>query len=195
MRVISGIRKGHKLKSSKGQTTRPTEDRIKESLFNILGKLKEDSLVLDLFAGSGSIGIEFLSREAKAAYFIDSSYDSIKTIKENLTHTKLLEDAFVYKKDSLSAIEFFKDQDLKFDYIYIDPPFKNHELLFNVLKNLNKYTILKNDGIIIIEHEKSLKLDTEISAFKMIDSRNYGSKSISFFKITKEVVYESDISR
>ena len=70
MRVISGIRKGHKLKSPKGKEIRPTEDRIKESLFNILGPLKEDSLVLDLFAGTGSIGVEFLSRGAKIVYFI-----------------------------------------------------------------------------------------------------------------------------
>lgn len=195
MRVISGIRKGHKLKSPKGQVTRPTEDRIKESLFNILGTLKKESLALDLFSGSGSIGIEFLSRGADGVYFIDSSNDSISTIKENLNHTKLLEDSFVYKKDSLKAIEFLKDKNLKFDYIYIDPPFENHQLLFNVFKKLNEHSILKDDGIIMVEHEKKLKLDEEISDFKMMDSRNYGSKSITFFKIPKEEVDESNLSR
>ena len=84
MRVISGSRKGHKLKSPKGENTRPTEDRIKESIFNILGNIKNNSLVLDLFAGTGSIGIEFLSRGAESCYFIDLSNDSIKIIKENL---------------------------------------------------------------------------------------------------------------
>ena len=194
MRVISGIRKGHKLKSPKGQSTRPTEDRIKESLFNILGVLHKDSLALDLFSGSGSIGIEFLSRGANIVYFIDSSYDSISIIKENLSHTRLLENALVYKKDSIGAINFLKEKDLKFDYIYIDPPFENHDLLFNTLKGLNNNPILKDNGLIIIEHEKKLKLDSFTAGFEMIDNRNYGSKSLTFFKISKEETYESNIS-
>ncbi len=88
MRVISGDKKGFKLKAPKGMDTRPTEDRIKESLFNILGPINENSIVLDLFSGSGSIGIEFLSRGgAKFVYFIDNSNLSISTIKENIAHT------------------------------------------------------------------------------------------------------------
>lgn len=192
--MISGIRRGHKLKSPKGQSTRPTEDRIKESLFNILGPLKKDSVALDLFSGSGSIGIEFLSRGAERVYFIDSAYDSINTIKENLSHTRLSEYAMVYKKDSIEAIKFLKGMDLKFDYIYIDPPFENHELLFNTLSILNNYSILKEDGIIIIEHEKKMYLDKDIEGFKMVDYRDYGSKSITFFKVSKEEIHESNIS-
>nr|WP_300005412.1 16S rRNA (guanine(966)-N(2))-methyltransferase RsmD [Tissierella sp.] len=195
MRVISGIRKGHKLKSPKGQLTRPTEDRIKESLFNILGILNKESIVLDLFSGSGSIGIEFLSRGAKEVYFIDSSLDSINTIRENLNHTRLLENSVVYKKDSLQAIRFLKDKSIKFDYIYIDPPFENHELIFNVLKNLGKHPILKENSMIIIEHEKKLNLSDNLSVFEIIDSRDYGSKAITFLKSPKEVIYESNISR
>ncbi|OLS01722.1 16S rRNA (guanine(966)-N(2))-methyltransferase RsmD [Tissierella creatinophila] len=195
MRVISGISKGHKLKSPKGQNTRPTEDRIKESLFNILGTLKKDSLVLDLFAGSGAIGIEFLSRGANKAYFVDSSYESIKTVKENLEHTKFLEYATIYKKDSIGVISFLKDQGLKFDYIYIDPPFEKHDLLFTVLEHINRYHILHKDGVIMIEHEKQLELDEAIINFEKIDFRNYGSKSITFLKGLKEEVNESNISR
>lgn len=184
MRVISGISKGHKLKSPKGQKTRPTEDKIKESLFNILVPLKKDALVLDLFAGSGSIGIEFLSRGAHKAYFIDSSYDSIKVIKENLEHTKLLNSSVVYKKDSISAISFLKNKKFKFDYIYIDPPFENHDLLFNALTHINVHNILYEDGIIIIEHEKSLELDNNIEGFEKLDFRNYGNKAITFLKLS-----------
>lgn len=183
MRVISGISKGHKLKSPKGEDTRPTEDRIKESLFNILGNLNSDDLVLDLFAGSGSIGIEFLSRGVEKTYFIDVSYDSIKAIKENLSHTKLLDRALIYKKDSLSAISFLKDNGMKFDYIYIDPPFRDHALLASVLNSLKDYNILRNDGLIIIEHEKKLELDKYIEGFKKVDLRNYGNKSITFLKL------------
>lgn len=183
MRVISGISKGHKLKAPKGQATRPTDDRIKESLFNILGNLNSDDLVLDLFAGSGSIGIEFLSRGVEKTYFIDCSYDSIKIIKENLSHTKLLDRAIVYKKDSINAISFFHDKGIEFDYIYIDPPFRDHDLLSSVLNSLKDYHILKNDGLIIIGHEKRLELDKYIEGFKNLDSRNYGNKSITFLKL------------
>ena len=195
MRVISGISKGHKLKSPKGQNTRPTEDRIKESLFNIIGTLKKDSLVLDLFAGSGAIGIEFLSRGANKAYFVDLSNDSITTVKENLKHTNLLEYATIYRKDSIGVISFLKEQGLKFDYIYIDPPFEKHDLLFNVLNYINRYQILDEDGIIMIEHEKRLELDNAIKNFEKIDFRNYGSKAITFLKILKEESDEGNISR
>lgn len=184
MRVISGKSRGHQLKSPKGNIARPTEDRIKESLFNILGTIKTDALVLDLFAGSGAIGIEFLSRGAQKAYFIDHSYSCIQIIKENLMHTKLLENAIIYKKDSIDAISFFKNNNISFDYIYIDPPFQNHNLLFSILDSLKKHDILKNDGIIIIEHERGLELYKEIDGFKINDFRNYGNKSITFLQST-----------
>lgn len=195
MRVISGISKGHKLKSPKGQNTRPTEDRIKESLFNILGSLKEDAVVLDLFAGSGAIGIEFLSRGANKVYFVDSSYDSIITVKENLKHTNFLEHSTVYKKDSISVVSFLKEKDLRFDYIYIDPPFEKHDLLFKVLDHIYRYQILHEDGIIMIEHEKKLELDKATINFEKTDFRNYGSKAITFLKVLKEEINESNISR
>lgn len=182
MRVISGSRKGHKLKTPKGQNTRPTEDRIKESLFNILGNLKKEDLVLDLFAGTGGIGIEFLSRGVKSCYFIDSSHDSIKTIKENLSHTKFLDNSFVYKKDSIVAIKFLREKKLKFDYIYIDPPFKNHKLLFNILDSLNNNSILKDNGLIIVEHENKVDIEKNLNNFQVVDTRKYGSKSITFIK-------------
>lgn len=182
MRVISGSRKGHKLKSPKGQDTRPTEDRIKESLFNILGNFEKDDLVLDLFAGTGSIGIEFLSRGVGLCYFVDLSKDSINTIKENLSHTKFLENSVVYKKDSIAAIKYLKGKKMKFNYIYIDPPFKNHKLLFNVLNTLSDYSILSENGIIIIEHENKLDLEEKINKFTIFDTRPYGSKTISFMK-------------
>ncbi len=130
MRVISGLRKGHKLKSPKGQDIRPTEDRIKESLFNIIGPLKKESLVLDLFAGTGSIGIEFLSRGAKFVYFIDSSNESIRIIKDNLSLTKFLDSASIHKMDSINSIKFLREKGILFDYIFIDPPYEKHNLFF-----------------------------------------------------------------
>lgn len=183
MRVISGLRKGHRLKAPKGIDVRPTEDKIKESLFNILGNINRDAVVLDLFGGSGSIGIEFLSRGAKECYFVDISDKSIDSIKENLSHTKLLEFATVIRSDAKRAIINFYNKGLKFDYIYLDPPFRREGLLLDILDTIDKYPILKNHGSLVVEHEKELVLEEVILNFKKIDDRRYGSKTIAFFNV------------
>lgn len=182
MRVISGEKKGHRLKAPKGMDVRPTEDKIKESIFNIIRPLKIESIVLDLFAGSGSIGIEFLSRGAKKAYFVDASQNSIDVIKENINHTKLGDKSKVLKMDANRALSKFSGDNLKFDYIYLDPPFKYHELLYKVINSIDKYDLLESNGVLLIEHEKELNLEEEINNLNKYDFRNYGSKSISFYK-------------
>lgn len=181
MRVISGLRKGHKLKTSKGLDVRPTEDRIKESLFNILGSINEDSIILDAFGGTGSIGIEFLSRGAKTCYFVDNSKESINIINENLKHTKFLDQSIVQKNDIILAMSIFGTKKLVFDYIYLDPPFRQDGLIHKLLETINKERILSNEGIIIIEHEKELVLEDSIFNLNKFDFRNYGSKSLSFY--------------
>lgn len=182
MRVISGLRKGHKLKVPKGMNVRPTEDKTKESLFNILGHINEDSIVLDAFGGSGSIGIEFLSRGAKICYFIDNSIDSINTINENLKHTKFLSQGVVTKSDTLAAIKRFGAQNLRFNYIYLDPPFRQKGLIENLFEVIKEEDILGNEGMIIVEHEKELDLEDNLSGFEKSDFRKYGSKSLTFYR-------------
>lgn len=182
MRVISGLRKGHKLKTPKGSDVRPTEDRVKESLFNILNKIDGDSIILDGFAGSGSIGIEFLSRGAKLAYFVDRSAESIKSIEENLSHTKFKDQSKVIKKDLLIEIKAFKKDNIKFDYIYLDPPFNQLNLVQKVLNELSINDILNSNGEIIIEHEKELELEERLYNFEKVDYRKYGSKIVDFYK-------------
>lgn len=180
MRVISGDKKGFRLKGPKGKYTRPTEDRIKESLFNILRHIDKSSIVLDLFAGSGAIGIEFLSRGAKRAYFVDRSYESIRCIKENLEHTGLKDRADVIKNDAIKAVNMLKSKKLKFSYIFIDPPY-GHNLAVEVLERIWENNILEEKGIIILEHEKGLDLEDNIYDLIKMDSRNYGHKSLSFY--------------
>lgn len=182
MRVISGLRKGHKLKSPKGSDVRPTEDRVKESLFNILNKIDENAIILDGFAGSGSVGIEFLSRGAKLCYFVDKSRESIKLVEENLIHTKFTDQARVLRKDLLLLIKDFKNDNMKFDYIYLDPPFNQLNLIRDVLKEISINDILNIDGKIIIEHEKGLELEDELYNFEKNDYRKYGSKAVTFYR-------------
>ncbi|MEW8972780.1 MAG: 16S rRNA (guanine(966)-N(2))-methyltransferase RsmD [Tissierellaceae bacterium] len=182
LRVISGISKGHKLKAPKGISTRPTEDRIKESLFNIIGHIHPSSVILDLFGGSGSIGIEFLSRGAEICYFIDVAPSSISTIRENLVHTKLIDRAKLYKMDGIKAVEYFGGKCITFDYIYLDPPFGHREFLLDVLKSISDNLILSPGGILIIEHEKELTLEDNLFEFEKSDIRRYGNKSITFLR-------------
>lgn len=181
MRVISGNKKGHILKRPKNSNIRPTQDRVKESLFNILGYIPGTSQVLDLFSGSGSIGIEFLSRGAKECHFIDNSKESIRTIKKNLTCTKLTSKAFVYKVDAFMAMKKFSKKGIKFDYIFVDPPyFKGFE--DSILEELCNTKIIKENGIIIIEHSKKNILKDSVNYLIKNDSRNYGDKCLTFYK-------------
>ncbi len=183
MRVISGTARGTTLHSIDNISTRPTLDRVKESLFNIIQNKIEDSTVLDLFAGSGAIGIEFLSRRAEKAYFCDVSIKAIEMIEQNLNKTKLKEKAEVFNKDYLKCIEELKN--IQFDIIFLDPPYKE-KFSIEALKRINEAKMLKNGGIIIIETdepERDLKEISNINIdYKIYDLRKYGRVSLIFLK-------------
>lgn len=182
MRVISGIRRGQRLVSPKDMNIRPTSDRVKESLFNILGTITNDSRVLDLFAGTGSIGIEFLSRGSKFCDFVDISNNSIKIIKENISLTKFTEDSQVHRIDGLKALNLFISKEITYDYIFLDPPFNDEDLLNEILITIGENKILTEEGIVIVEHDKGINLANKILDLNKYDSRNYGSKNITFYK-------------
>ncbi|WP_416199205.1 16S rRNA (guanine(966)-N(2))-methyltransferase RsmD [Sporanaerobacter sp.] len=180
LRIISGSKKGYKLKSPKGLDTRPTQDRIKESLFSILGDIRIEAKVLDLFAGSGGIGIEFLSRGAGECYFIDNSLSSIKTINENLYETNLKSKSYVYKNDVFKAIKILGKKNIRFDYIFMDPPYEKG-LVLETLKIVCENNILEDRGIIIAEHESKLMIDKSVFCLNEVDKRFYGDKAITFY--------------
>lgn len=172
MRVISGEKRGTKLVAPEGFTTRPTDDRLKENIFNLLGPIKKDSCVLDLFAGSGQIGIEFLSRGASECIFIDKNIKAINSIKDNLIKTKYLEKSKIIKSNVKTALSRLESQ--KFDYIYIDPPYddiKNLEEVFNIIL---KSDIINTSTIIIIETIK----DFELPYSNILKERDYGKRKI-----------------
>lgn len=180
MRVISGKNKGQRIIAPKGKNTRPTEDRVKESIFNVLMPIKADSIVLDFFCGSGQIGIEFLSRGALEAVFVDNSRESINVVNDNLERTRLKEYAKVLKNGYLKALEFLNKENFSFDYIYMDPPFNETKMFINSLEKISNYNILKEDGILLVEHDKGMELG-DIFNLKLIDNREYGSKNISIY--------------
>lgn len=183
MRVISGERKGHNLVAPKGRNVRPTEDRVKESLFNIISPIVPGSIILDLFAGTGSIGIEFLSRGASFGFFVDKSVDSITSIKRNLEHTKYEGKSEILNLDAKIAIKRLSSRSIAFDYIYIDPPFDQTDLFHDVLELVSDEKILKPYGIVIVEHDKKLILRDEYNRMVKYDERSYGTKLMTYYKL------------
>lgn len=181
MRVISGEKRGHKLKSPKGLKTRPTEDRIKESVFNVLGPISYESKVLDGFSGSGSIGIEFLSRGSDSCVFVDYSKDSIDVIIENLNHTKLKDRAEVVRADLRTFIRSL-DSSMRFDYIYLDPPYEDLNLLMEVISLIDSGESLFIKGLLIIETDHKDLLDNYLN-IKLIKVKKYGKKYIYFYEM------------
>ena len=122
MRVIAGKARRLQLRTVEGQATRPTQDRTKETLFNVLQPQIEGAVFLDLFSGSGGIGIEALSRNAKEAWFVENQKKACECIRQNLVHTRLEENAHVLLKDVMSAISWLEDREVQFDIIFMDPP-------------------------------------------------------------------------
>lgn len=182
LRVISGCAKGHKLKTIKGSSTRPTSDKVKGALFNIIALRVENSIVLDVFAGTGSLGIEALSRGACSAVFFDKSPECCETIKENLAHTKLADRAEVYTTDFASGIEKLFKKGRRFDMILLDPPY-NKNFIQETLKILIKNDIMKDDSIIIAEHSTSDSLPVTAGKLELADTRKYGDTMISIYHI------------
>jgi len=181
MRVISGTAKGHKLKSLDGMATRPTADKIKESLFNILLPIISDTYVLDLFAGTGSIGIEALSRGAEFAVFIDKNPSAVKIIRENLIHTKLQDKSKIYNADYKKYINNIYDGERAFDIIFIDPPY-NKGLIIPAMQLIGEKKLLSPDGLIVVEHGKEENIPEQIGDFKAIRKQDYGRTIITFYK-------------
>jgi len=175
MRVIAGKAKRLQLKTIDGMDTRPTTDRIKETLFNMIATYLADSSFLDLFSGSGAIGIEALSRGASKAVFVEQNKQAVRCICDNLKYTKLNEQAEVLETDVISALKRMEGN-RQFDYIFMDPPY-NCLLEKQVLEYLAASELLAEDGLIIVE--ASLTTD-----FDYID--NLG------FRLIKEKVYKTN---
>ena len=148
MRIISGKARGTKLYTLEGENTRPTLDRVKESIFNIIQNEIEGAKILDLFAGSGAIGLEFLSRGAEKAILCDKSKDAINIIKKNIEKTHMEEKAQIINLDFEKCLDKLKNQ--QFDIIYLDPPYATDYILKS-LKKIIELDIAKEESLIIIE--------------------------------------------
>lgn len=154
MRVISGKYKRKPLKGFNIDGTRPTMDRIKESMFAMIQNEISEKKCLDLFAGSGALGIEALSMGAKMCYFVDHNKEAIKTINYNLKNIE--EQTIVLNKDYQKALKYFKDNQITFDLIILDPPYQKQDIL-NIIKTIDKYSLLNKNGLLIVETNEELE--------------------------------------
>ena len=178
MRIISGNARGTKLYTLEGNNTRPTLDRVKEALFNKINFQLEEAIVLDLFAGSGALGLEALSRGAKIAYFGENSHQVAKVIEKNIYKTKMQDKAKLIIKDYKKVLEDVKQ--IKFDIIFLDPPYEtNYDI--EAIELVLKDNLLKDNGFIVLEtdsNEKENKIKT--LNIKIDDVRKYGRVKLLF---------------
>ena len=180
VRIIAGTAKGIRLKTPKGMNTRPTADRVKESVFGILGVALIDAEVLDLFAGTGNLGLEALSRGAAAATMVDKNIQSVKIMLENAILTDLARAAVICREDVMAALRRLQTTGKSFDLIFCDPPY-NLGLAPKVLRELDAIDVLRAGGVFILEHSRHEKLPEELKRIVAYRSEFYGETVVSFF--------------
>jgi len=154
MRIIAGNFKGRKVKSVPGQSTRPTADKIKEALFQVIGPFFNGGSFLDLFAGSGALGMESLSRGMDSGIFVDRHPKAVHTIKENIRQFQLDEKTEVYRTDAFRALKACRKRGLQFDLIFLDPPYQKVNYT-KLLEHIINYDLLKENGFVYCEHQPS----------------------------------------
>lgn len=178
MRVITGTARGVRLKTPKGERTRPTADRVKEAVFSVIQFEIQGSRFLDLFAGTGQMGIEALSRGASYAVFVDEWKDACQLVRENLRLTGLGGQAAVMQDNYLSYLQKCKD---RFDIVFLDPPYAEI-FLENALNKISEIDILSDRGIILCERPAEKQLDLEIPGLKRCKDYRYGKTCVTVFR-------------
>lgn len=182
MQIIGGLKKGQKLKIPSKQKIRPTSQKVKAALFNILGQKLGGQKFLDLFAGSGGVGIEALSRGAEAAVFVEKDFLTTQIIRANLENTGLVKQAKVYQmpvrdflKKKITPLEIF-------DFIFLDPPYESEDGLL-IMQEIGENVILKKNVVVIFEHRDKINLPAESGNLEKFKENNYGDSSLTFYKL------------
>ena len=186
MKVISGILKGRNIEGYNIDGTRPTMDRVKESLFAMIQDYIKDSVVLDLFAGSGQLGIEAISNGAKLCYFIDHNNEVIKVLNKNITNLNIKDKSKVILSDWKKFLNESVNH-IKFDLIFIDPPY-DYDVYEKVLEKVSTLNLLNDNGLIILEHH-NLKLKDKYNNLILYKEKKYGNKSVNIYKLNWQFFY------
>lgn len=184
MRVVSGEFRGRKLKAVPGSGTRPTTDKVKEALFNIIGPYFDGGTSLDLFAGSGGLSIEAVSRGIERAVLIDHHYQAIKTIKSNIEVTKSAQQFEVYKQEASKALLLLSKRQVTFDLVFLDPPYAQQKIVNN-LNQMTSLGLLNDQAIIVAETNQDAQLPDSFTGFELIRRQDYGITVLTIYRFTK----------
>ncbi len=179
LRVISGRLKGKKLHSVRGLTIRPTADRLRESIFNILSYRVLNAMVLDLFAGTGALGMEALSRGAESAVFVDNNPGALSVIQRNIKSCSFDKQAHIIKWDIKKNLNCLKSEGTAFDLVFMDPPY-NQGMVKPALFNLEQTRSLEKGARIVVEHSPLEPIPDHVFMFEIADQRRYGKTLVSF---------------
>ena len=185
MRIISGKARGRKLLSPPTSETRPTLDRIKEAMFNIIQGYVRDAVVIDVFAGSGSLGLEAASRGAKEVYLVDKSPNTFPVLKQNVENLKFQDFCHPLNTDAYGALNSLADKGKVFDLIFIDPPYLK-DMIPNAIKIVKERNLLQRDGLIITKIDTIEEIYEGYENIKLYNSRKYGNTTVCFYRIEEE---------
>lgn len=181
MRVISGSAKGRPLKAVPGSSTRPTTDKVKESIFSIIGPYFDGGQVLDLFAGTGGLGIEALSRGMEHGIFIDMEYKSIEVVKANLKAASLAEQAEVYRNEAGRALKVLAKKETSFDLVFLDPPYRLKNGI-ELMNEMHERHLLNTDAIIVLEFETGHPYPASSAPFTGLRQATYGDTTVHVYR-------------
>jgi len=186
MRIIAGTFRSRQLKSLKGVALRPTSDKLRETLFNVLGELVVDARFVDLFAGTGAVGIEALSRGARETIFVEKHPPAVVLIKKNLESLEIRNGARVLKSDALQALKELAEAPMaanaRIDMLFLDPPYAEGGQYANVLKFLGGANLLAENAVVIAEHQRSLDLPESFGKLERVRVLRQGDAALSFFR-------------
>jgi 16S rRNA (guanine(966)-N(2))-methyltransferase RsmD len=184
MRVISGLYKGRRLKTVEGLKVRPSSDRLRETLFNVLSTTVEGAKFVDLCAGSGAVGIEALSRGAAHVTFIESSRRAAEVISENLRHCGIVQGVRVINRDVVSVLKYFAAHHLQFDIFFFDPPYAS-DLYSPVMWTLAKHKLIAEAGIVIVEHRRTTGPAPSYDHLRPYREIKQGDSCLTFYSLER----------
>jgi 16S rRNA (guanine966-N2)-methyltransferase len=183
MRVIAGQFRSRKLAAVPGTATRPTSDRLRETLFNVVGPRCADSVWLDLYAGTGGVGIEAISRGARQVYFVESEKKAARVIRDNLQSLQIDDGAEVMEREAVQALRLLESQAIVADFIFLDPPYEHHGAYEQVLSAVAQSQLITAESIIIAEHDKHFDPGEKFGALKRYRELKQGDAVLSFYRL------------
>lgn len=179
MRINAGKFKNHNINMCNLETTRETSDKVRQAIFNLIGQFFDGGIALDLFAGSGAMGLEAYSRGIDKVVFNDINYKALETVKANATKLKCLDDMILYNLDYKACLENLKD--MRFDLIFLDPPYKMVNV-DEIISYISKNNMLKEDGYLCFEMESNTKCSNQINDYILVKDRKYGIKRVCIYQ-------------